>query len=157
MCRSFDVCSETQAKSWEECREKRCEKVAKLEFKKSSASKFGQDKPLPTITKISTQKILLYAHFVAARGTIDLLRRMLHILEKTIEARKRCAEWFQETKFNNGQSDEGHLYFIRILEKIFVLLKLILYHQTPVSSSTSKPIEHGIVLGNLSSMKILTI
>jgi hypothetical protein len=45
------------------------------------------------------------------------------VLERAIEARERCADWYQAAKIENEYSNEGHRHFIDILEHAHSILE----------------------------------
>ncbi|KAI9053041.1 hypothetical protein LZ554_003311 [Drepanopeziza brunnea f. sp. 'monogermtubi'] len=72
--------------------------------------------PKKTVTyRISIKDLLNQARAVA--GRVELPNSARRVLERAIRARRRCAEWFEVSKVNNGLSNEGHRYFIQVLEQ----------------------------------------
>ncbi len=45
------------------------------------------------------------------------------VLERAIQARQRCAEWFRTSKLQNKYSDEGHQHFIDVLKSALEILE----------------------------------
>ncbi|KAF4629354.1 hypothetical protein G7Y89_g8792 [Cudoniella acicularis] len=75
----------------------------------------------PTIRyTITSRNLLEQAQAVAGRVEVpDGLRK---VLKRAIEARQRCAQWFQTSKVENQYSNEGHQHFISVLEQTLEIL-----------------------------------
>lgn len=93
---------------------------------KEAAAK-SKEKPIAAAVtyNVTTQDLLRQAETVAKankRGTI-LPENVLRVLERAINARQRCSDWFTKTGLDNGYSKEGHNYFISVLRKARDLLQ----------------------------------
>jgi hypothetical protein len=79
---------------------------------------------LPTMKHtIKTQDLLRQAEAVAKDPKIKIPDAIAHVVERAIQAWKRCATWFQQTGVDNGFSTEGYLHFIGVLEEALKILK----------------------------------
>jgi len=79
---------------------------------------------IPTITyTVGTQEIIRQAEVVARSAKSGIPNTMAYILDRAIQARKRCAVFFQSSGADNGRSTDGHLHFIGILEQALRILK----------------------------------
>lgn len=93
---------------------------------KESALKSKTDEALPEANgpkikyTITTKDVLAQAQAVA--GRVELPQFVRKILQRAIHARQRCADWFQASKVENQYSNEGHRYFISILEQTLSIL-----------------------------------
>lgn len=74
---------------------------------------------------VSTQDILDQATAVAnwAKGKMYMPLKVQRVLYRAIQARQRCAAWFEKTDIRSDQSREGHQYFIDVLRKVYGMLK----------------------------------
>lgn len=70
---------------------------------------------------ITTAEILKQANFVT--GKIELPQTVRKVLQRAIQARKRCANWFESSKFGNPSSNRGHQHFIELLQDILSALE----------------------------------
>lgn len=77
----------------------------------------------PSITKytITTKDLIEQAQVVA--GRVEIPGSLERVLERAIQARQRCAEWFQTSKVDNQYSNEGHQHFIAILEQTLDIIR----------------------------------
>ena len=109
----------TNTKSRAERRQADREK-AKAEGKKVDKG----NPPVLVTTKhvVRTQEILRQAEKICQSGKFPVPHAIGQVLDRAIMARKRCSEWFQTNKADNGHSTEGHLHFISILEKALEIL-----------------------------------
>ncbi|TGO53607.1 hypothetical protein BCON_0120g00040 [Botryotinia convoluta] len=62
---------------------------------------------------ITTTEILKQAKF--GTGKIELPQTVRKVLQRAIHARKRCADWFESSKFGNQSSNKGDQHFIGLL------------------------------------------
>ncbi|TGO38949.1 hypothetical protein BHYA_0064g00450 [Botrytis hyacinthi] len=69
---------------------------------------------------ITTTEILKQATFIT--GKIKLPQTIRKVLQRAIRARKRCANWFESSKFGNQSSNRGHQHFIELLQDILSAL-----------------------------------
>lgn len=69
---------------------------------------------------ITTAEILKQAKFVT--GKIELPQAVRKVLQRAIQARERCANWFESSKFGNQSSNRGHQHFIELLQDILSAL-----------------------------------
>ncbi|TGO11520.1 hypothetical protein BTUL_0107g00040 [Botrytis tulipae] len=69
---------------------------------------------------ITTEEILKQANFIT--GKIELPQTVRKVLQRAIRARKRCAHWFESSKFGNQSSNRGHQHFIELLQDILSAL-----------------------------------
>ncbi|KAF7903320.1 uncharacterized protein EAF01_006369 [Botrytis porri] len=69
---------------------------------------------------ITTIEILKQAKFVTEK--IELPQTVRKVLQRAIHARKRCADWFESSKFGNQSSNNGHQHFIELLQDILSAL-----------------------------------
>jgi hypothetical protein len=67
-----------------------------------------QQKETPPTAKytITTRELLEQARIVA--GRVELPANLERVVERAIQARKRCAEWFKASKVENEFSNGGH-------------------------------------------------
>ncbi|KAI1957054.1 hypothetical protein LOZ58_005976 [Ophidiomyces ophidiicola] len=81
--------------------------------------------PAPSVKyKLSTQEILLQVNAVATwtKKRIRMPLSVQSVLMRAINARKRCAVWFQKKGVDDASS-QGHSFFIEVLEAAYVALK----------------------------------
>ncbi|KAF7872868.1 uncharacterized protein EAF02_008939 [Botrytis sinoallii] len=69
---------------------------------------------------ITTTEILKQANFVT--GKIELPQTVRKVLQRAIQARQRCANWFESSNFENQSSNKGHQHFIGLLKDILSAL-----------------------------------
>jgi hypothetical protein len=72
---------------------------------------------------VKTQDLLRQAEAVAKSSKFKIPDAIAQVVERAIQARRRCAVWFQQTGVDNGFSTEGHLHFIGVLEEALKILK----------------------------------
>lgn len=72
-----------------------------------------------TIDLLEQAKVI--ANFTKPR--IQMPLSILRVVQRAIQARQRCAAWFQKTGAKNDDSTEGHVHFINVLEKALVILE----------------------------------
>lgn len=88
----------------------------------SSSTNSGPSSPQSgTKYTITTKDLLNQANAVAGRFEIPPTLRI--VLERAIQARQRCAEWFQASKVRNQYSNEGHRHYIEVLEQTLNILE----------------------------------
>jgi len=110
-------------------------KAKKREAKKAPILKFAQpagesgtsaarldETPTETYT-LAASEIIRQAEAVAKSPKVGIPNAMAYILDRAIQARKRCTVFCQASTRDNGQSTEGHLYFIGIMERTLRILK----------------------------------
>lgn len=78
--------------------------------------------PSPAVTKyqVTSQELLMQADTIAASkdAGFEIPQSVVRVVQRAINARKRCAAWFQNTHVHDeGGSTARHLHFIEILEK----------------------------------------
>jgi hypothetical protein len=101
-------------------------KAKKREAKKAPESSKPATEPtsVPIVKHmVSAQDILRQAKAIANNAKIGIPNSMVYIVNRAIQARKRCAAWFQKSGIENGHSTEGHLHFVEILEQALRILK----------------------------------
>ena len=90
----------------------------------ASATSAASPDDVPTLTyTLGTSEIIRQAEAVAKITKVGIPNTMAYILDRAIQARKRCTVFFQRSKIDNGQSTDGHLHFIEILERTLKILK----------------------------------
>ncbi|KAM0191116.1 hypothetical protein ACHAPC_002386 [Botrytis cinerea] len=98
-------------------------KLAKLEKESREKKKAQETVPVsrsPSKYTITTTEILKQAKLVT--GKIELPQKIRKVLQRVIDARKRCADWFESSKFGNQYSNKGHQHFIGLLQEILCAL-----------------------------------
>ena len=116
---------------------------ARKEAKDAAGARKGSPKdvePPPSVTKyeITTQKLLKQADAIAAskKAGFEIPQSIVRVVQRAIDARKRCAAWFQKTGVHHEDgSTSRHLHFIRVLEKALSALRPL----GPVDPSPMKP------------------
>jgi hypothetical protein len=80
--------------------------------------------PIPTLKHtVKTQELLRQAEAVSESPKIKIPDAIMIVVERAIQARKRCTAWFEKTGIDNGESNDGHRHFIEILEQTLKILK----------------------------------
>ncbi|TEY82776.1 hypothetical protein BOTCAL_0027g00140 [Botryotinia calthae] len=98
-------------------------KLAKLEKKSREKQKAQENVPVlrsPSKYTITTTEILKEAKFVT--GKTELPKKIRKVLQRAIDARKPCADWFESSKFVSQYSNKGHQHFIGLLQEILCAL-----------------------------------
>lgn len=72
-----------------------------------------------TVDLLEQAKVV--ANFKKPRVRMPL--SILRVVQRAIQARQRCAAWFQKTGAKNHDSTDGHAHFISILENALVILE----------------------------------
>src|SRR5271170_4769661 len=101
-------------------------RARKLAKEAGESSKKTANQTLPAKNYRVTGKIILQQAEIVAKSKnplIPLPANVLRVLERAINARRRCSAWFRKTGVDNHYSDAGHLYFIDVLEKALGILK----------------------------------
>jgi hypothetical protein len=101
-------------------------KAKKREEKKKGTSVDLAPEPVPIPTlkhTVKTQELLRQAEAVSESPKTKIPDAIMLVLERAIQARKRCTTWFERTGIDNGQSTDGHRHFIEILEQALKILK----------------------------------
>ena len=80
------------------------------------------DQPSQPVVKcnVNTQELLRQAEAVATstKPGLKIPDSIVRVLERAIDARKRCAAWFRKTGIHSEESStESHLHFVGVLEK----------------------------------------
>lgn len=72
-----------------------------------------------------TVDLLEQAKVVAkfTKPRIQMPFNILRVVQRAIQARRRCAAWFEKTGAKNDDSIDGHVHFISVLEKALVILE----------------------------------
>ena len=75
--------------------------------------------------QVASKDILDQAETVArsVKPRVRVPVNILRIIRRAIDARKRCAEWFQKTAVKNETSVKGHAHFINVLEQALAILE----------------------------------
>ncbi|MCJ1453626.1 hypothetical protein MMC28_003973 [Mycoblastus sanguinarius] len=114
-------------------------KEAKSASKENKNPSSGSDSNMPVAKySITTQELLGQAEAVAeakASG-IQIPLSIMRVVERAIDARRRCASWFKKTGACDIDSTEGHLHFVSILEKALTLLRPLVTTNASSKSST---------------------
>ncbi|CCD52747.1 hypothetical protein BofuT4_P001940.1 [Botrytis cinerea T4] len=82
-------------------------KLAKLEKESREKKKAQETVPVsrsPSKYTITTTEILKQAKLVT--GKIEFPQKIRKVLQRVIDARKRCADWFESSKFGNQYSNK---------------------------------------------------
>ena len=84
--------------------------------------------PPSSVTKyeITTQELLKQADAIAAskKAGFEIPQNIVRVVQRAIDARKRCAAWFQKTGVHHEDgSTARHLHFIGVLEKALNALR----------------------------------
>ena len=89
---------------------------------------------------VTTKELLSQAQAVAAsvNPAVTLPAGLRNIVERTIRARQRCAEWFRRSKVQNKYSNEGHAHFIKVLEQSLDILDPSPATSSPASKEGTK-------------------
>lgn len=131
----------------EKLREKAAKKAAKREEKKSQpatkiASNSEQRSTTSPYARIAetTNEVLRQAKAIANNVKIKVPESVLKVVVRAIRARKRFSQWFTSNKIENGRSDDGHQYFIWILEEALRILKPRIPQNSDPKARTSRPI-----------------
>jgi hypothetical protein len=101
-------------------------KAKKREEKKKGTSVDLAPEPVPIPTlkhTVKTQELLRQAEAVSESPKTKIPDAIMLVVERAIQARKRCTTWFERTGIDNGQSTDGHRHFIEILEQTLKILK----------------------------------
>ena len=61
--------------------------------------------------------------YAIAQSAISVSPLVLATAKRAIALRKRCAKWFSSSRKGSDNSDEGHSYFISVLEEVIELLE----------------------------------
>src|SRR5271170_7932950 len=105
---------------------KLAKEAAAKDVANAESSKKTANQTLPAKNYRVTGKIILQQAEIVAKSKnplIPLPANVLRVLERAINARRRCSAWFRKTGVDNHYSDAGHLYFIDVLEKALGILK----------------------------------
>jgi hypothetical protein len=101
-------------------------KAKKREEKKKGTSLDLAPEPVPIPTlkhTVKTQELLRQAEAVSEGPKTKIPDAVMLVVERAIQARKRCTAWFERTGIDNSQSTDGHRHFIEILEQTLKILK----------------------------------
>ena len=83
--------------------------------------------PQPTVKyKVTTQELLNQAEAVAKseKAGVKVPDSVVRIIQRAIDARKRCASWFQKTGIvSEEDSTKSHLHFVTTLERALSTLR----------------------------------
>ena len=95
---------------------------------KEGSSKSSSTNSPPPVTKyeIATQELLKQADTIAAskKAGTEIPENISRVAQRAINARKRCAAWFQKTGVHDEDgSTARHLHFVGILEKALNTLR----------------------------------
>ena len=95
---------------------------AKVKARKQAHEASKQEEETPPTVKytFTTKDLLEQAQIVAGRAEVS--GGLQKVLERAIQARQRCAEWFQASKVENEYSNEGHQHFIGVLEQTLEII-----------------------------------
>lgn len=96
--------------------------------------------PSAPVTKyeVTTQELLKQADAIAAskKAGIEIPQSIVRVVKRAIDARRRCAAWFQKTGVHDGDgSTARHLHFVGVLEKALSAL----HPAGPADPSPPKP------------------
>jgi hypothetical protein len=84
--------------------------------KEAKGAKKPEPVPAPPTKHTLTTKDLL-SQAAAVAGRVEVPDRLRGVLERAIDARQHCADWFRTSKVDNEYSNEGHRQYIEILEQ----------------------------------------
>ena len=82
----------------------------------------------PTTVKYSmtTASMLRQAKAIlqsSERARVQMPASLRKVVERAIEARQRCSEWFQKSQIRNKYADKTHAHFIEILKQSLEILE----------------------------------
>lgn len=82
------------------------------------------DEPASVKYTVTTEEILKQATMIVDSGKcISMPRDVQKVADRAIQARQRCADWFQQAGGENDSATDGHGHFIQVLKKVFHMLK----------------------------------
>ena len=121
----------------------RARKLAK-EAAAASGSKIKPASPAQPSTRqatkysITNKDLIAQAEIVASAENprITVPELVLRIVQRALDARKRCTAWFVKTGVKNNHSNEGHAHFIEVLETVIGIL-------TPIASDSRQKSQEG--------------
>ncbi|TVY81856.1 hypothetical protein LSUE1_G002898 [Lachnellula suecica] len=87
---------------------------------RKKAREASEKEELPVKHTITTKDHLQQAHIIA--GKVEVPETLQKILERAIQARQRCAEWFRTSKADDHFSNEGHQQFIGVLKQTLKII-----------------------------------
>ncbi|KAI0387452.1 hypothetical protein F5Y04DRAFT_4615 [Hypomontagnella monticulosa] len=104
----------------------------------SAAADSGQSSIRAPRHMVTTQELVDQVELVtkSAQVVSPMPPKIHAALRTAIQARQRCAAWFEKTKSGTEESNEGHQHFINILQQALTKLQSIKQDEHPTSEDT---------------------